>query len=131
MLSCIHNGVYDWGATMRDAVYYFRVLPDCRWVPFDIGRIHPLKQRASCRLYEVCKSHNVSSVYVFGSATQMRCHSGSDLDIAVKFTDEFTKAMFCEEVGILDENGVDIIDLGDADIPESLLKEIKKGVRVL
>lgn len=101
-------------------------------MPFNLARIHPLKQKEVCEAYFILKKYNVEKAYVFGSASNMKCTIDSDTDFAIGC--EVNWAMRSEILGELNrvcENGVDIIWLEGVKRFSNLHGSIARGVKII
>lgn len=102
---------------------------------FDVSRIHPLKQKVSvavAKFVQECAA--IEESFVFGGATTIRCHSGSDIDVAIKIKPERDSSelrdMISEAVQQLTEWNADVIWLNDEPVNSQLYRNVMEGVRI-
>lgn len=78
------NRVYSAADAYRNKIYYYPVLEDCKDVPFDMRRVHPVQQRTVYRLYQLLKGSSiVIKAWIFGSTISWSWNSDSDTDICI------------------------------------------------
>lgn len=100
----------------------------------DIERIHPLKQQLVNRLNQELKDERLECIYVFGSATNIRCNSDSDIDLAVKLKPNCitkkTKNEISEAIQKICEWNADIIWVDHVTKKDKIYKDIIQGVKI-
>lgn len=97
----------------------------------EIKRIHPQKQLQVNQIYTELKDNLlVQKIIVFGSTISIKCGIYSDLDLAVKLTQNTLSAknIISEKIGQITEWNYDIIWLNDIVSTEPIIKKIKNGV---
>ncbi len=102
----------------------------------DIVYIYPSKQAIVNELYQtLCSNRMMDALYVFGSATDIRCNVNSDIDVAVKLSHVYdTKEVrnrISEVIQGICKWNADIIWINDLKCDERLYREIMGGVRIL
>ena len=102
---------------------------------FEISRIHPLKQKVAIDVAKfVRESSEIEKAIVFGGATTIRCHSGSDLDVALKLKDGADTAAardrISEGIQLITEWNADVIWLNDEEPGTQLYNNIEEGVLI-
>lgn len=102
---------------------------------FDSRRVHPLKQKQAVAVAELLDGiAEVESAYIFGSAVSVRCHSGSDVDIAVRISPTndslFLRARISEDIQLITDWTADIIWLNDEEEGTQLYNNITEGVSI-
>lgn len=113
--------------------YRFPVVAECGG--FDIGRIHPLKQKEIIKVYEAVKDDpRVESLILFGSSVTIRCGSKSDIDLAVRLRKEDITADAKNDVS---ENiqkacgfDADILWMDRIEPETAIERNIMRGVRI-
>lgn len=73
-------------------------------------------------------------MYIFGSASNLKCTEYSDTDIAIDFEDEKLMNSFSRHytnICKMCENGCDILYMNEIDYHEGIFMRILKGVRIL
>ena len=115
----------------KNYIYYFPVVVDNN--NYDVKRIHPLMQKKVSQIYEKLKTNtDIKKIILFGSSTNIRCNSKSDLDLAILLKDDsFTKSKQNEVSEIIQditEYNADIIWLNTIDLESQLYENIKRGV---
>lgn len=103
---------------------------------FHAERIHPLNQKKAVAVYELLKEDpSVEEVYIFGSSTNLRCKSGSDIDVAIRLKPDSNnwteKGRISEAVSAACGWNCDIIWLNDSDPKSQLYKGILEGEKII
>lgn len=113
--------------------YRFPVVVPCE--DFDIGRIHPLKQREIIKVYEAVKDDpRVESLVLFGSSVTIRCGSKSDIDLAVSLRKEDmtgdVKNDVSENIQTACGFDADILWMDRIEPETAIERNIMRGVRI-
>lgn len=119
-------------------VFYFNIVTGVPDVPFDMRRVHPLKQRLVYKLYELFKSSNVvTEAWIFGSSVSYTCHQGSDTDIIIHTTEParvYTEA-YCsihDKIEEMCNNNCDILRYENLSYNDFVrLTNWERGVKIL
>ena len=78
-------------------IYHFNIVDGVPEVPFDMTRVHPIKQREVYEIYKLfTKSDLIKNAWIFGSSVSYFCHPKSDTDILI-YT-ELEPEAYCDEL---------------------------------
>ena len=115
----------------RYASFIFPQVVQCDGI--DVRRIHPLKQREACRIYEeFADNSDVESIYLFGSSVNIRCHIHSDTDVAVLLARDSleTRGYVSGKIQELCDWNADVVWLNSEQTDSRLYRDILRGVRL-
>ena len=111
------------------------VVKSKKQIDFDIARVYPLKQKEVYQIHEALSyDKRVLSAFLFGSSITSACHSGSDIDLAIKIKPETDVETAKDEVSeivqeICDWNA-DILWRDRLTENDRVLGDILKGVKI-
>lgn len=97
----------------------------------EMKRIHPQKQYQISQIYNEFKDYSlIQKIIIFGSTISMKCNIYSDLDLAIKLTQNTSSAknIVSEKIGLITDWNYDIIWLDDTDLSEPIVEKIENGV---
>ncbi|MDX2191178.1 MAG: nucleotidyltransferase domain-containing protein [Bacteroidota bacterium] len=87
------------------------------------------------QLFEICKTHKVQSLYVFGSVVTDKFNVNSDIDFLYKFKDEVTLEQysdnffeFYEKLNKIFDHNIDLI--GERNISNPFFKKVLEKTKV-
>ncbi len=126
---------YTWEDWCDDHIVLFPVLADCKGLPFDISRVHPIKQREVRDVYNLLRvNNNVLRVWVFGSAANMKCVWESDLDLAIEVSEDCTaieRSNISADIGELCVNGHDVVWWDSLRYGSKFYGKVMRGVQII
>lgn len=102
----------------------------------DIAFIYPLKQPIVNELYQRLHDDSIiEALYVFGSATDIRCNVNSDIDVAVQLAFGYDTRDMRNRVSEIIQDickwNADVIWINDLKCDERLYHEVMGGVRIV